>query len=92
MIHSSVLLREEVTQLRRANEAASRRKKRTKKRIQKRGVLTKAEGSEILAQADVDAQLQGEDREGRQRARGDVPHQRHCRRYGKAGHNSGTCK
>ena len=87
-----VLLYEQVAQFQRVNEAATQRKMRRKKRIQKRGALTKAEGLEIATQIDVDAQLEEENREGRQRARGDAPHQQRCRTCGKAGHNSRTCK
>jgi hypothetical protein len=38
------------------------RKQRKKKRIQKRGTLTKAEGEEIIAQKDVEQQLESERR------------------------------
>jgi len=36
-----------------------------KKRIQKQGTLTKAEGSKIIAQKDVDEQFEGETRQNR---------------------------
>jgi hypothetical protein len=48
------LLKSENAALRKANEAASRRKQRRKKRLQKRGTLTIGEGSELAAQNDVD--------------------------------------
>jgi hypothetical protein len=48
-MHSAQLLRDRVTSLERANEAASKRKERKKKRIQKRGVLTKGAGEDLLA-------------------------------------------
>jgi hypothetical protein len=50
MIHSGVLLRNQVTRLQQANEAATKRRARKRKQIQKQGTLTKAEGSEIIAQ------------------------------------------
>lgn len=56
MAHSMVLMRDEIFSLRRANEAATMRKLRKKKRIQKRGTLLKAEGEEIIAQKAVEQQ------------------------------------
>jgi hypothetical protein len=43
------LMRDQITSLKRANEAALTRKQRKKKRLQKRGVLTKGDGEDILA-------------------------------------------
>ena len=63
MMHSAVLLRSQVADISKANEAAAKRRQRKKKRIQKRGTLTKAEGSEIMAQKDVGAQTEGEMRQ-----------------------------
>jgi hypothetical protein len=49
LAHSIVLLRDQISTLEKANQAATKRKQRKKKRIQKRGTLTKAEGEEIIA-------------------------------------------
>ncbi|KAF4300733.1 hypothetical protein GTA08_BOTSDO06775 [Botryosphaeria dothidea] len=49
MVHEMVLLRDQVSSLQKANKAATKRKQRKRKRIQKRGTLTKAEGEEITA-------------------------------------------
>ena len=81
----------EIANLRKANEAATRRKKRQKKRIQQQGSLSKAEGSEIIAQNNVDEQIEQETQQSKQRSKGDATHQRRCRACGKAGHNSRTC-
>ena len=43
------LMRDWIASLERANEAALARKQRKKRRIQKRGTLTKGEGEDILA-------------------------------------------
>ena len=48
-MHSAILMRDRIVSLERANDAATKRKQRKKKRIQKRGTLTKAEGEEIIA-------------------------------------------
>jgi hypothetical protein len=49
MMLSAELMRDRTTSLERANEAATKRRQRKKKRIQKHGALTKGEGEDILA-------------------------------------------
>ena len=49
MMLSAKLIKERIASLKRANEAASKRRERKKKRIQKQGVLTKGAGEDILA-------------------------------------------
>ena len=46
---SAELMRDRIASLKRANEAASKRRQCKKKRIQKRATLTKGEGEDILA-------------------------------------------
>ena len=46
---SAELMRDRIASLEKANEAATKRKQRKKKRIQKQGTLTRAEGEDILA-------------------------------------------
>jgi hypothetical protein len=57
MIRSTKLMHDQITSLERANEAATRRKQRKKKRIQKQGVLTNGAGEDLLAQREVDEQI-----------------------------------
>ena len=45
-----------------------------------------------MAQLDVEAQVEGERRKGRARTDASKQRKRHCRRYGKTGHNSRTCE
>jgi DDE superfamily endonuclease len=52
------LYKEEVAILRKANEAMSKRKRRAKRQIQRRGTLTKDEGSRLIDQTEVDRQIQ----------------------------------
>ena len=92
MAHSSTLLRDQVTQLHRANEAATKRKERKKKIIQKGGTLTIAEGQDIIAQMDVNRQLRGEMRQRRAAAGASGQAPRSCTRCRETGHNSRTCK
>jgi len=51
---SAKLMRDRITSLERANKAATKRRQRKKKRIQKRGILIKGEGEDILAQKEAD--------------------------------------
>ena len=48
MMLSAKLIKERIASLKRANEAASKRRERKKKRIQKQGVLTKGAREDIL--------------------------------------------
>jgi len=92
MVHSAVLMRERIARLEKANEAATSRKQRKKKRIQQRGTLTKAETEEIIAQMDVEQQLEVEMRQGKARSRARRQASARCSRCRQAGHNSRTCK
>ena len=49
MMLSAEVMRDRIASLKKANEAASARKQRKKKRIQQRGVLTKGAGEDLLA-------------------------------------------
>jgi hypothetical protein len=57
MMLSAELMRDRIASLERANEAASKRRQRKKKRIQKRGTLAKGEGEDILAQREAESRL-----------------------------------
>ena len=92
LTHEVTLLRTEVKDLRRANEAATQRTKRRRKRIQREGTLTKAEGAEIIAQKDVEEQLNEERREGEVRFSSSRRAKVRCTRCREQGHNSRTCK
>jgi hypothetical protein len=50
MMLSTELMRDRIISLKRANEVATKREQRKKKRIQRQGTLTKGEGKDILAQ------------------------------------------
>ena len=54
---SAKLMRDRIASLEKANEAASKRRQRKRKRIQKRGVLTKGAGEDIIAQREADEQI-----------------------------------
>ena len=92
MILSAELMKERIASLERANEAASKRRERKKKRIQKRGVLTKGAGEDILAQREADQQLAREERQGGERSGLSRQALERCKRCRETGHNSRTCK
>ncbi|KAG9185080.1 hypothetical protein G6011_03027 [Alternaria panax] len=92
MMLSAELMRDRITSLERANEAASARKQHKKKRIQKQGTLTKGEGEDILAQREVEQQISSEERQGGARSGLSRQVLARCTRCRETGHNSRTCK
>jgi hypothetical protein len=81
-----------VLQLEASNKAASERKSRKRKHIQKGGDLSKEEAEDLIAQYDVEAQVKGESREGRVRTGTGKRAKGHCRLCRETGHNLRTCK
>ncbi|KAF7576741.1 hypothetical protein PtrM4_009810 [Pyrenophora tritici-repentis] len=59
---SAKLMRDRISSLEKANSAASARRQRSKRRIQKHGVLTKGAGEDILTQNEADQQIAHEER------------------------------
>jgi hypothetical protein len=53
MMLSAELMRDRIASLEKANKAASARKQRKKKRLQKHGVLTKGAGEDLVAQREA---------------------------------------
>jgi hypothetical protein len=92
MMLSAELMRDRIASLERANEAALARKQRKKRRIQKRGTLTKGEGEDILAQREVEQQISREERQGGARSGLSRQALARCTRCRETGHNSRTCK
>ncbi|KAF2621826.1 hypothetical protein BU25DRAFT_353639 [Macroventuria anomochaeta] len=80
-------MRDWITSLERANDAASKRKQHKKRRIQKQGVLTKRAGEDIIAQREADQQIACEERQG-----GDRQALARCTKCREPGHNPRTCK
>ena len=92
MMLSAELMRDRIASLEKANEAALARKKRKKKRIQKRGVLTKGAGEDLLAQHEADQQIAREQRQGGEQSGVRRQALARCTRCRETGHNSRTCK
>ena len=86
--HGAELMRSEVNDLRKANEAASKRRARKKKRIQLQGVLSKGDSSAIVARLLDSASNEGKSAESEMRA---AKAPRHCGGCRATGHNIRTC-
>jgi hypothetical protein len=92
MILSAKLMCEQITSLKRGNEAALKRKERNKKRIQKRRVLIKGAEEDILAQRKADQQIGREQRQDRERLGVSRQALARCSKCRETGHNLRTCK
>lgn len=88
-VHSHTLLKARIANLGQANKAASERKSRKRKQIQKGGDISKAEAAELVAQKDAEAQVGEGMQEGRAQAGASSVRKRY---RSKIGHNSRTCK
>jgi hypothetical protein len=88
MMHQATLLRDTVASLQKANEAATKRRARKKKRIQREGTLTMEAGSRIAAER-LNKDAESERRRAGAGSGGSV---RRCGRCGEPGHNTRTCK
>jgi hypothetical protein len=89
---SAELMRDWIASLERANEAASRRKQRKRKRLQHQGVLTKGSREDLLAQREADQQIACEERQGGEQSGLSCQALARCTRCRETGHNSRTCK
>ena len=90
--HKLVLAQKEITELRAANEAATRRKLHKRKRVQKEGTLTVDEGLRLTTLKEFGARSNG--KKPKKRVRADEGHEtaRRCGQCQEVGHNSRTCK
>ena len=92
-MHQVALLQAEVSSLRSANEALSKRRKAKKKtRVRLGGSLTVQDGIDLLDQKDVDEQVKKEERQNGSRRGNTRAGVRHCSNCGKPGHNCRTCQ
>jgi hypothetical protein len=87
----AILVQAQVADLEIANQALAARKKRSKKRIQKQGVLTQAEGINLIYQNQVNNQIEHEMRQVRSRRDGSAVRQYTCNGYGERGHRINQC-
>ena len=86
------LMRDRITSLEKADDVATKRRQRKRKRIQKRGVLTMGEGEDLLAQREADQQIAHEERQRGERSGVSRQALARCSRCRETGHNARTCK
>jgi hypothetical protein len=91
MAYKITLMEGEIASLRKANEAASRRKARQKKRIQRQGALTIAEGLALVEQSNINEQVRKETHQIGRRLGGAAPLQRRCGHCREIGHCIERC-
>ena len=92
MAHTVTLLQKEASDLRRANEALSKRRRAKKIQIRKGGSLTVSDAQDLIAQREVDKQV-SRDRRGNGGKRELRPEGvRRCGNCGKTGHNARICQ
>jgi len=92
VMHKVVLIEACVRELEEANAALSKRRRAKKSRIQVGGPLSMHNATDILADRDVQAQLEEEMRSGSGRTKRRTAGLQHCSNCGKIGHNSRTCQ
>ncbi|OCL15345.1 hypothetical protein AOQ84DRAFT_279152, partial [Glonium stellatum] len=92
MMLSAELMRDRISTLEKANDAATKRSQRKKKRIQKKGVLTKGDGEDILAQKEADQQIEHEQRQKGEQSGMSRQALARCKKCRETGHNSRTCQ
>ena len=85
-------MKAQVKELETTNEALSKHRRAKKRRIQVGGPLNIYEATDILADKDVQAQLEEEIQSGSGRSRRRAVGPRYCSNYSKTGHNSRTCQ
>jgi hypothetical protein len=88
---SAKLMRNQIASLEKANKAASKRKQRKKKRIQRNRVLTKGDREDILAQKEAEQQIARERRQSGEQSGLSRQALARCKRCRETGHNSRTC-
>ena len=86
------LLSAEVRTLRAANEALSKRRRAKKARVRQGGALTIEDVQDLIAQKDVDKQVQRDVRAARGNRGEGQPSGRRYRTCGKASYNARTCQ
>ena len=90
--HQNTLLTAENRDLRKANEALSKRRRAKKTRVRQGGALTAEDARDILAQKEVEKQVARDIRENQDGDKERLATRRHCGNCGKPGHNARTCQ
>jgi hypothetical protein len=91
MSHRLSILEAENAELGKANELATKRKERKRKRLQQKEPLTVQEALDLINQSAVDDQISRETQHNRSRLKGDAPRRRRCGNCNKIGNYILTC-
>jgi hypothetical protein len=89
---TAVLMHEQIASLEQAVEAATTRRQRKRKRIQRQGALTKGQGEDLVSQQAIEQQLQREQRQGGGQSGPSRQALARCKQCRETGHNSRTCQ
>ncbi|KAH7012670.1 uncharacterized protein B0I36DRAFT_340066, partial [Microdochium trichocladiopsis] len=92
MVHEQDLMRQELAELRDANDRLSRRRRTKRKQLQKGGSLTIDQAKDLKAQIDATQQLIAETSQNSGRTRRPETRARRCGVCGEPGHNARTCQ
>jgi hypothetical protein len=92
LAHSVALMTAEIGTLQKANEALSKRRRAKKTHVRLGGSLTVGDAHDILAQREVQEQVERETRENSGRRTRTETAPRRCGKCGKPGHNARTCQ
>jgi hypothetical protein len=87
----ATLVRAQVADLQEANRVLAARKKRSKKRIQRKGVLTQGEGVNLIHQAQINSQIEQDIQQVRPQNGGGVRRKYTCSGCGEQGHRINQC-
>jgi hypothetical protein len=91
IMHRVALLEAEVSSLRKANEALSKRRRAQRTRVRLGGSLTVQDAQDLLGQKAADEKTPQERQQNGSIAGGARSKSRRCGTCGKAGHNARTC-
>jgi hypothetical protein len=91
-MHKVTLLGAENKELRQANKILSRRRRQKRTRLQKGGIMTVQEASQVIDQIDINMQVEAEMSRSGGRGRSAGPGVRRCGVCSETGHNARTCQ
>jgi hypothetical protein len=92
LAHSVTFMTAEIRTLQKANEALSKRRRAKKKRVRLGGSLTVEDAHDLVAQTEVQKQVERETQENGGRRTRTATAPRRCGKCGKPGHNARTCQ
>jgi hypothetical protein len=92
VMHKMALMRDEIKQLREANELLSKRRRAKKTRLRNGGSLSIQEAEDLRDEIEIQVQVKREIRASSGRKPRTETHARRCGNCGETGHNARTCQ